>query len=286
MDAYLERIKKLKSQKKMTNSMLSERTGIPLGTLSKVLAGMSDALKLPFVVSLAEALDTSVEYIATGVVRDENTYVLDEREQALISGYRKLDVFGRSMVETVLNKEVERLGDLSGESVPLMETAEEPVALEEPKARKRSTKRAKILDNTRFLHYYNEEETLGNAGLSRLRLYETPVSAGVGESLEEQEVKYIDVPACDTVNRADYALRVNGDSMEPKFQNGDVVLIRSTETIESGQIGVFVLDGCGYIKVYHNDRLLSLNPAYPPISLAAYSDVQFKGRVIGRLAQK
>ena len=43
-ETYLERIKKLKSQKKITNDKLSELTGIPLGTLSKILAGSIPAL--------------------------------------------------------------------------------------------------------------------------------------------------------------------------------------------------------------------------------------------------
>ena len=39
METYIDRIKMLKSQKKLTNELLAERSGIPLGTLSKLLAG-------------------------------------------------------------------------------------------------------------------------------------------------------------------------------------------------------------------------------------------------------
>ena len=41
-ETYLERIKKLKSSRKITNDKLSDMTGIPLGTLAKLLAGISD----------------------------------------------------------------------------------------------------------------------------------------------------------------------------------------------------------------------------------------------------
>ena len=39
---YIRRIKQIKSERKITNDELSERTGIPVGTLSKILAGISD----------------------------------------------------------------------------------------------------------------------------------------------------------------------------------------------------------------------------------------------------
>ena len=280
MDAYLERIKKLKSQKKMTNSMLSERTGIPLGTLSKVLAGMSDALKLPLVVSLAEALDTTVEYIATGVSPDGKSYVLNEQEESLITGYRRLDPFARSMVDTVLAKELERGGDAA-------ETAEESAAATDTESAEEpieTGRKARILENPWL--FRSAPANPAESEMHRIRFFDTPVSAGVGEHLEGQDMKYISVPAEDDPNGADFALRVNGDSMEPRFQNGDVVLVQEVESIQRGQIGVFVLDGAGYIKVYNDTMLLSINPAYAPILLSQYSDVQLKGRVVGRLKQK
>ena len=53
---YIDRIKKLKSEKKITNDRLSELTGIPLGTLSKILAGISDSPKLSNIVAICSAL--------------------------------------------------------------------------------------------------------------------------------------------------------------------------------------------------------------------------------------
>ena len=56
MESYLDRIKLMKNEKKMTNDKLSEITGIPLGTLSKIMAGISDSPKLSNIVAIAEAL--------------------------------------------------------------------------------------------------------------------------------------------------------------------------------------------------------------------------------------
>ena len=48
---YIDRIKKIKSERKITNDMLSDMTGIPLGTLSKILAGISDSPKISNILS-------------------------------------------------------------------------------------------------------------------------------------------------------------------------------------------------------------------------------------------
>ena len=72
METYIDRIKKIKSEKKITNDRLSEMTEIPLGTLSKILAGISDSPKLSNIVSICDALGCSVDYILTGIPANTN----------------------------------------------------------------------------------------------------------------------------------------------------------------------------------------------------------------------
>ena len=67
---YIDRIKQIKSEKKITNDRLSEMTDIPLGTLSKILAGISDSPKLSNIVAICAALDCSVDYILTHKLED------------------------------------------------------------------------------------------------------------------------------------------------------------------------------------------------------------------------
>ena len=74
--------------------------------------------------------------------------------------------------------------------------------------------------------------------------------------------------------------------MEPKYHSGDILLIQTAEAIENGEMGIFLLDGSGFFKIYAGDRLLSLNPDYGPILLKDFSNVQCKGRVVGRLKRK
>ena len=78
---YIDRIKQLKNEQKITNDRLSEMTGIPLGTLSKILAGISDSPKLANIVSIAEALGSSLDYIVSGVEQNHHNYTLSEDEK-------------------------------------------------------------------------------------------------------------------------------------------------------------------------------------------------------------
>lgn len=94
------------------------------------------------------------------------------------------------------------------------------------------------------------------------------VSAGFGEYLEDYEQgKTVYVPDSPESRRADFVLTVSGDSMEPKFHDGDNILVRSQPTVEIGQIGIFDVDGEGYIKKLGDGQLISLNKRYPNISL-------------------
>ncbi len=94
------------------------------------------------------------------------------------------------------------------------------------------------------------------------------VSAGFGEYLEDYEQgKTVYVPDSPESRRADFVLTVSGDSMEPKFHDGDNILVRSQPTVDEGQIGIFDVDGEGYIKKLGNGELISLNHKYPNISL-------------------
>ena len=102
MENYIDRIKLLKSQKKITNEQLASLTGIPLGTLSKLLAGMSDSPKLSNIIAICGALDCSVEYVISGKPENKNNYTLNEEEIALVEDYRKLNVWGKDMVQTVM----------------------------------------------------------------------------------------------------------------------------------------------------------------------------------------
>ena len=107
---YIDRIKQLKTEKKITNEKLSELTGIPLSTVSKILAGISDSPKLSNMVLIARALDCTLDYIVSGIPQNNNNYTLDADEIELIENYRQIDTHGKELVLMVVHKEQERIG--------------------------------------------------------------------------------------------------------------------------------------------------------------------------------
>lgn len=114
--------------------------------------------------------------------------------------------------------------------------------------------------------------------------YETPVSAGTGSWLGDDIVaEWLTVPRNDLTTSADFALKISGDSMQPKFSNGETVLVKQTSSVFEGEIGVFVLNGESYIKKLGKKELISLNPAYNPIQLHGFDDIRCVGKVLGTL---
>ena len=126
------------------------------------------------------------------------------------------------------------------------------------------------------------------AGLSRrsISLYDLPVSAGTGVYLFETESTTINIPDNQETALADYALRIKGNSMEPKYRDGDILLVEECDSVEYGELGIFTLDGEGYFKKFGGDRLISLNPEYHDIMLKNFDEVACCGRVVGKLKRK
>lgn len=115
-----------------------------------------------------------------------------------------------------------------------------------------------------------------------LPFYRIPASAGTGNWLfDETPVEYTNVPKTEKTSAADFMLEVRGDSMQPKFFDGDCVLVKQTNSIYEGEIGVFILNNESYIKKMGRKELISLNPAYQPIKLREYDDIRCAGKVIG-----
>ena len=270
---YIERIKKLKNEQKITNDRLSELTGIPLGTLSKLLAGISDSPKLANIVSIANALGCSVDYIVSGIPQNTNNYTLSEDEIRVIESYRALDRFGQEMTRMVISKEGERV---QATLAPEYALPKEKKTLSKPAG----TKSAKILSPISTPKKYS------GIGKRSMLLYDLPVSAGPGVYLDDATADEIHVPDNEKTQLADFALRISGNSMEPKFHDGDILLIQDTDAVEVGELGVFILDGNGYFKKYGGDCLISLNPEYGDILLKEYAEAVCCGRVVGKLKKK
>lgn len=91
----------------------------------------------------------------------------------------------------------------------------------------------------------------------------------------------IEVEESSETCEANFALKVSGNSMEPRFHDGDLVLIKSQPSVELGDIGIFIINDEGFIKKFGGDKLISLNPEYDDIDLHEYDDIYCRGKVIG-----
>lgn len=112
------------------------------------------------------------------------------------------------------------------------------------------------------------------------------VSAGTGERLSDSDDwDEIEIPDTPEARRADFCLTIYGNSMEPVYYDGDIVLVKQQNAVERGQIGIFIIEGNGYIKKFGGDRLISLNDQYDDIMFSEYDpdDIRCSGLVIGRV---
>lgn len=186
-------------------------------------------------------------------LEEATTLEFSEEERDHIKKYRTLDEYGKESVDVVLDVEYKRCQN-AAQSAPVITlpvlgmTAEEPVRvlwLPEPMQ---------------------------------------PAAAGLGQPADDEETENVPVVYNDTTRRADYILRVTGDSMEPKINDGDRILVRVQPSVEEGEIGVFIRDGERYVKIYRGDHLESINPKYKPMEFRGFSEC--KGLVVGVLNPK
>ena len=130
---------------------------------------------------------------------------------------------------------------------------------------------------------------------------ELAVSAGPGAFLDEGHTELVSFPADRIPRGADLGIRVRGDSMEPVYHDGQIIFIRLCDRVEPGQVGVFVCDGEGFLKVYserdpeeslleeYTDSygtvhrqpvLVSYNKKYDPRAIRPSEQFEVVGRVL------
>ena len=119
------------------------------------------------------------------------------------------------------------------------------------------------------------------ARLLKLDFYNYPASAGTGNFLETETPDEIVVNECAEAEAADYVIPISGDSMEPTYHDGDKVYVEKCDSVDIGEIGIFIVNGDAYIKELGNKCLISHNSAYKPIKLGASDSVYCCGRVLG-----
>lgn len=110
------------------------------------------------------------------------------------------------------------------------------------------------------------------------------VAAGIPISAVEDILDYEEVPQSWESQGEFFGLRIKGDSMEPRMESGDVVIVRQQSDANSGDTVIVLVNGddatCKRLQKTDNGiMLVSTNPKYPPMFYST-EDIQTKPVVI------
>lgn len=235
-----ERITQLRKEKGYSSrNELADLLGIPSTTLRNYETDAREPGH-SFLIRISELYEVSVDYLLGITDERERTspYALRSSEISHMKKYRSLDLYGKETVDYVLDRETERTQQLI------------------------NAKSFSSPTSTRIIQYYQ-------------RL----ASAGTGEVVfEDVPVDRITIPDIPKYKRVSYAIGVNGSSMEPRYHDGDILLIEPTCQIDIGEIGIFIVGDKAYVKKLGSGELISLNKKHGNIALT--EDSKCMGRVI------
>ena len=254
----LQNITDVAKNKGLTLTEIERECGFSKSSMRKWSENIPSVGKI---IKVADCLGVSVDLIlrtqenAKRCIKKLNLPLPTQDEEELLENYRKVSQNSKLLIS---------------------ERARTLAELEEAQAAKSAIKIKPIEEP----HSDEEEELL------YLDMYDMPVSAGRGAYIDYAKAETIQVPRTYETEQANYMVRISGDSMEPRFEDGDVVLVETTTELPQGGIGIFILNDEAYIKQLGDGCLISLNSKYAPIMINEYDTCLLKGRVIGVLEMK
>ena len=228
------RLKTIRVSKGMTQKELGSKVGVTEVTVGNWERGV----KLPglqVLIALGKALDVSIDTM-TGFepphIAGTGGHLADFTEASLLEKFRKLDKYGRQAVVSLCDIEYARTRAYKNNGA------------------KSSGGAAVILERRGRERY--------------IPAYTSPSAAGFSVPLEGDEFEMI-LADKSVPEEADFAVWIQGDSMCPYIENGEMVFIDRDAEIRNGDVGIFSVDGAMYCKQYYKDRdgnvyLLSANP--------------------------
>ena len=254
-NTFGNKLKEARKAKQLTQKQLADKIGAKHNSISDWENDKNkpdpDTIEL-----LCGVLEITPNYLLTTSEDDFSPY-----EKLLIKKHRFISRYspdGKKLVEYILNHEYrlaeelkQRLDELSGKAEIIAEYKSAKMDSAAPK---------------RYIQYY---QRLASAGTGQI-VFDTPPT------------DLIEIPDTPNYHNASYAIGVNGDSMEPLYSDGDILLVEKVESIDAGEIGIFMVDGESYVKkLGENKELLSLNKLYSAIPLDDNSWCM--GRVVDKL---
>ena len=116
------------------------------------------------------------------------------------------------------------------------------------------------------------------------------VRAGVPIEAVEEILDYEEISQEQARTGEFFALKIKGDSMEPKISEGDVVIVRKQSTVENGELAVVLVNGddATVKKFYRSNngiKLVSTNPKFDPFFYTPTEVDSLPVSVIGRVIE-
>lgn len=116
------------------------------------------------------------------------------------------------------------------------------------------------------------------------------IAAGIPIEAIEEIIDQEEISADMAVHGEYLALKVKGDSMEPKISDGDTVIIRIQDSIESGEIAAVFVNGYDVTlkRIRKEDNgiwLIGNNPAFTPIFYSKKECAELPVRILGKMVE-
>lgn len=229
-----EIINVLKKEKGLTNAQIAKMSGVTLSTLDKITSGVNTNPKLDTLQAICRVLGCTLDDFSDQP--NKKIPPLSDEAMKLAEDFNsRMDDRGRETVRAVADFEIARNE---------IQAAKARAALQEQEQMEAAA------------------EIAPKAAAKVIPLFTSAAAAGIaspvlGEDYDDYELKRSDP------KNAMFAVRAQGDSMEPHFPDGSIVFCDKTP-MKIGDIGVFILDGGSLLKQwcvdnYGNAYLFSLN---------------------------
>lgn len=116
------------------------------------------------------------------------------------------------------------------------------------------------------------------------------VVAGIPIDAIEEIIDYEEIPQSMAKNGEYFALQIKGNSMEPKFSDGDVVIVRKQEDVDSGDIAIVLVNGneatVKKLKKFNGGiNLIPTNPDYDVLTYTSNEIEKLPVRVLGKVVE-
>lgn len=116
------------------------------------------------------------------------------------------------------------------------------------------------------------------------------VIAGIPIEAVEEIIDYEEISQSMAKNGEYFALQIKGDSMEPKFSAGDVVIVRKQEDVDNGDIAIVLVNGneATVKKIRKFDGGINLIPTNSNYDVITYTNAQIEQlpvRIIGKIVE-